>query len=220
MCHRRLIVIFHYPARCPKLLNALDYSSKAENIELVFSTYQDMGMRLFRFLTLPSLQEFHTNDIDFLTPACLPALVHRSSCSLTRIVIWNVSGSDLETFDGLQPLPGVTDLVLEYLDVESVVVKKLLLEEYFPDLHHLTLGLQSFLYLWHTGIISMLLDCKQPHRDTANKGRHRKILVIDQCQTGEFNDFVWKLVIGKQLKVLELNISLRGDGFEISIPEA
>ena len=179
-----------------------------------------MGAMLLCSLTLPCLQEFRTNEIVLLTPACLPALVHRSSCPLTRITVVIPCGTELGSLDDLKPFPGVTDVVLEYLGVGHIMIKKLLLEEYFPDLRHLTLRLQPFICLWHIGIISMLLDRKQPRPDAANEGRLLKLLVIDRHRTGEFNDLVWKSAIGKELKALEWNISLREDGFEILIPEA
>jgi hypothetical protein len=37
------------------------------------------------------------------------------------------------------------------------MLKELLFEGYFPDLRHLTLPLRSFVVLWTTGVIPMLL---------------------------------------------------------------
>ena|SRR6266545_6215402 len=64
-------------------------------------------------LTLPCLQEFCTNEMHFLSRAYLPALVHRSSSPLTRITLFHFEGK-LRPFHDLQPLPRVTDLVLEF----------------------------------------------------------------------------------------------------------
>jgi hypothetical protein len=66
---------------------------------------------LFGSLTLPCLREFHTNRLIFLTPAYLPALMHRSSRPLTSIS-WFDCEWNSAILDDLQPLPGVTDLIL------------------------------------------------------------------------------------------------------------
>ena len=193
---------------------------RLKTFSLCSARYLDMGATLLGSLTLPRLEEFRTDEIVLLTPTCLSALVHRSSCPLTRITISIPSGAEFGPLDDLQPLPGVTDVVLEYLGAGLFTIEKLLLEEYFPDLRHLTLRLQPFFCLWHNGIISMLLDRKKPHPDAGNEGRHRKLLVIDRHRIGEFNALVWKSGIGRELEALELNITLREDGFEVLIPEA
>jgi hypothetical protein len=54
-------------------------------------------------LTLPCLQEFHTDEMGHLRPASLPTLVHRSSCPLTRITLL---GNELGFLRDFQPLPG------------------------------------------------------------------------------------------------------------------
>jgi hypothetical protein len=50
-------------------------------------------------------------------------------------------------------LSRVTDLVVETLDDECQAI---ILEEYFPDLRHLTLRLQPFLMLWGMGAVSFV----------------------------------------------------------------
>jgi hypothetical protein len=63
---------------------------------------------------------------------------------------------ELGLFDGLQPLPGVTDLVVENVEWDpQVAIKKLLLEEYFPDLRHLILRLEPFHFLWDEDVIPL-----------------------------------------------------------------
>jgi hypothetical protein len=69
---------------------------------------------LFGSLTLPCLREFHTNRLIFLTPAYLPALLPRSS----------------------RPLTSVTDLILGN---PGIATRRLLLEDYLPNLRHLTI---------------------------------------------------------------------------------
>jgi len=181
---------------------------------LIFNSGIRRG-KVLRSLTLPCLQEFHTNKMNLLK--WLPALVQRSSCPLTRItfdLIRSIENEDQGLFDDLQPLPGVTDLAIEYLEGldQITMIKRLLLEEYFPHLRHLILRLDAFLFLWEEGIVSTLLDRQRVTR----KGGHPKILVqySDQCRTGAFKFDVMKC--GKQLNV---DISLREDGFEILIPE-
>jgi hypothetical protein len=160
-------------------------------------------------LTLPSLQEFHTNEWLSLTPAHLPALVHRSSCPLTTITLFEES--EVEFVDDLEPLRGVTDLVLEEYS-DPITVRKLLLEEYFPDLRHLTLRLEPFLDLWRNGILSMVLDRKRQHCDAPNGGRLLKVLVVDPLRHHDFDRLIWRSKIGEKLK--GLNIRPREDGFE------
>jgi len=123
-------------------------------------------------------------------------------------------------FDGLQPLPGVTDLVAENVDAAHHVsaIKKLLLEEYFPDLRHLILRLEAFRSFWDEGVISLLLVWKRQRQGAAAKGRQCKILIMDQRRVHKFNDLVWKSPIGTTLKELQVDVGLREDGFETLIP--
>jgi len=111
-----------------------------------------------------------------------------------------------------EPMPGVTDLVVETLSDEpqALTIKKLLLRKYFPDLCHLTLRLEAFELLWKKGIIHSLLDHKRPQPDRLNKGKLYELLVLDGNQA-RF-DRMWKSDVGEQVK--GLNISLREDGFE------
>jgi hypothetical protein len=155
----------------------------------------------------------------------LPALVQRSSCPLARITFELIetvrSESDWELFDGFQPslpLAGVTDLVFENVEKahQTVTIKKLLLEEYFPDLLRLTLRLDPFLFLLDEDVIRLLLDRKPPRHGAANGGRLRKILV--KCGSDGFNYMLEG--IGERLKAMQSSFSLRDDGFEILIPEA
>ena len=139
---------------------------------------EDAARLLLDSLTLPYLQEFHTTKIVPLK--YLPALVHRSSCPLTRITFeltsegrWHEEGL---FFHDLQPLPGVTDLVVE--NVEGVpqvaAIKKLLLEEYFPDLRHLILRLEAFLFFWDEDVISETTASRRCcQRETVQNSCHR-----------------------------------------------
>ena len=176
---------------------------RLKTLSLCSTRYADeLKAVLLGSLTLPCLQEFCACETVLLTPEYLPALVHRSSCLLTRITF-------MKTFrhvepNGIQywePLPGVTDLVLENTetDLRDAAIVNKVVEKYFPDLRHLTLRPKFFLSLWCRGLIPILLD---------REGL--KILVIDQDR---FDDR-WNFGIGKQLKAW--NISLRGDGFELS----
>jgi hypothetical protein len=173
-------------------------------------------------LTLPCLQEFHVNEMFLL--GYLPALVHRSSCPLTRITFVSAMGSisDWDVFGDLQPLPGVTDLVFENVETAHQTataasnVKKLLLEEYFPDLCCITLGEDHFLFLLDQGVIPLLLDRKPPRHGAGNRGRLRSIRV--KCQS-DMLDYVVEEV-GEQLKAKQSSINLTEDGFEILITEA
>ena len=116
-------------------------------------------------LTLPRLQQFYSTDL--FPIQYLPALVHRSSCPLTRIT-FDLSPIDtwslyLELFDNMQPLPGVTDLVVNNIEgvCQIAGIKKFLLEEYFPDLRHLILQQDSFYVLRDEDVIPLLLDWKR-----------------------------------------------------------
>jgi len=163
----------------------------------------DVPLVLLGSLTLPSLQELHIYKLILLTQ--LPALVHRSSCPLTRLTLLYFSEGEL-SFDDLRPLPGVTDLVVERLGERFEGIKRLLLGGYFPNLCHLTLRLQPFWLMWRTGIIPLLLDCKRP-----NGSNERKFLVVEQGRRDEFGR-MWDSDIGEALKAF--NISKREDGFE------
>jgi len=167
----------------------------------------ELGVILLRSLTLPRLQQFDTDEMSLLTPTSLPALVQGSS----RIT-WKILG-DLNS-DNLQPLPGVTDLVLEF-PVAQAKMKKLLLEEYLPELRNITINDTSFEYLWHGGIVQTLLDYKRPHPDVANKRRHLKIFVRKRTA------FKWlgsMSMVLDELKKFKLDIRSRENGFELLIP--
>jgi len=189
---------------------------RLKTLSLCSTRYSDFAAQIINSLTLPSLQEFHCNEMVFLTPAYLPALMHRSSCPLTRITLFKNLGNSCSYFGGLQqPLPGVTDLVVDQVDGILVLkLKKLLLENFFPDLRHLTLRLRAFLFLWNAGAIPLLLDRKRPRPDGPNEGRLHKFLVVkDQSTTGiDKFDRMWKSDVGEQLNAL--NISPREGGFE------
>jgi hypothetical protein len=126
----------------------------------------DLVTILLSSLTLPCLRTIRTD----LTPAAnIPALVHRSSCPLSRIAFYENRWSEFLS----RPLPGVTDLVLKpgmhYVDdvaSNRALLKKILLEGYFPDLRQLTL--QSYLF-------PVLVDVVLP--DVLNKLTLRKIFV-------------------------------------------
>jgi len=152
------------------------------------------------FLTLPCLQEVVIFETILL--AQLPALVRQSSCPLTRLTLDN----DGLPFGELQPLPGVTDLVVGFWNMDGGAMMKLLL--YLPDLHHLTLRVQPFQELWDLGVIPLLLDLKR-RPDGPSEGRLHKFIVVDDVS--QF-DRVWKSDVGEGLK--ELNVTLREDGFE------
>jgi hypothetical protein len=158
--------------------------------------------------TLPCLQEFRSDGILFLED--LHALVHRSSCPLTRIALTR-SSDNWEIVHDLRKIFGVTDLFLEHLEqYQTFAIKEFLLQEYFPDLRHLTLRLEPFLRLWDVGTFSMLVD-----GDLGDEWRQRKILVIDDDQAPAFNA-MWNSSVGVQLKALQ-NVRLREDGFEIEV---
>jgi hypothetical protein len=181
-----------------------------QRLQILRLTYAlgDGGETFLGSLTLPCLQEFHTDEIISLT--YLPALVHRSSCPLTNITLFGILRVGLEFFGDLHLLRGLTDLVCETVDGHASVVR-LLLDGYFPDLHNFTLRLQPFLSLWYEGIFHELLDRKGPRPDSPNEGRFRKLLVVDPLRGPQFDD-MWKSDVGKELKML--NIRLRADGFE------
>ena len=107
----------------------------------------------------------------------LPALVRRSSCPLTRLTLLHYS-ADL-SLDELQPLPGVTDLVIGVCE-DNDAMMRLLLERYFPDLRHLTLRLRPFMVLWNRGVIPLLLDRKRTRVDEPNGGRLHKFIVVEK----------------------------------------
>jgi hypothetical protein len=167
----------------------------------------DLSTVLLGSLTLPCLQEFNTDEMALLEH--LPALVHRSSCPLTRLAFFYDFDAYLVEFDRLQALPGVTDLVVDNTEEhQDTLIEKLLLGDYFPDLHRLTLRFQPFLSLWDRGAISLYLDHK---RDGPSERRLDSFLVVDPGKTTEF-EYMWNSDVGEQLKAL--GISLRGDGFE------
>src|SRR5258708_25984317 len=90
------------------------------------------------------------------------------------------------------PLPGVTDLVVHNVEgnPQIVAIRKFLLEEYFPDLRRLTLGLGAFRCLWNKDVISLFLDQKWLRLDAAAKGiGHCKIIVF---RVDGINDLEWE----------------------------
>jgi len=166
-------------------------------------------------LILPCLQAFHATKM--MPLKYLSALVHRSSCPLTTIT-FNLTAEyrrygEYRLFDGMQPLPGVTNLVVYNVEgpPQAAAIKRFLFGDYFPDLRHLTLGQQAFRFLWDADAIS-LLDQKWLRLDATAKGiGHRKIIVI---RVGDCN-WVWESFIRAKLQELGLDVSLREDGFEI-----
>ncbi len=166
----------------------------------------ELAITVLDSLTVPCLREFHTNDVHVLN--YLPKLMRQSFTSLT--LYHDLNG--LELPHRFAPFPGVTDLVVETPGEEDNAIKRLLFEGCFPNLHHLTLRLQSFLSLWEMGVIPLLLDRKRLQYDRPNESRLSKILVVERGKAIEF-DRMWKSDVGEQLKAL--GISLREDGFEI-----
>ena len=158
-------------------------------------------------LTLPCLQEIEISRSTHLINQ-LPALVRRSSCPLTKLTLYQYRELP---FDDLEPLPGVTDLVVKFWKSEGAMMTRLLLGGYFPDLCHLTLQLQPFRVLWGDGLIPLLLDLKRPQPDGGNEGRFNKFIVVDRDQISEIGR-IWDSDVGERLK--ELNVRLRDDGFE------
>lgn len=167
-----------------------------------------IGAMLLRSLTLPCLQEFH-GQMDLLTH--LPALVQFSSCPLTGITLLGFY-HELGIND-LQPLTMVTDVDLELECLTHGgrdILEKLLLEEYFPNLRHLTLGLKSFLDLWNCGIFFNLLHSKWLWAGAPNES---KIRVIDHRRGDEFDPLIWE--IGRELMSPQFKVIFREDGFEL-----
>jgi len=169
-----------------------------QTLSLHYSDYSGVPT-LLNSLILPCLRAVETNVVDI----ALLSLVRRSSCPLTRITIYGITKLPSD----LHPIPGVTNLVLGSV-YDNAVLKVLLLEGYFPDLCHLTLPLQSFVTLWGTGVISMLLDRNRSGVVLRN------IFVVDPLRVG-----IRDSEFGKQLGVFQLSISLREGGFEFLIPE-
>jgi hypothetical protein len=167
---------------------------------------EDATRMLLDSLTLPCL---HTAETDAVTVAHLPSLVHRSSCPLTRLTLWEISGLP----SNLPPIPGVTDLVLAKVHGDAML-KELLLNGYFPDLRHLTLPLQAFVVLWKSDVISLLLDRNRPRPDAPNEITLRTIFVVDL--EGAESD---PLSDPEFLKTFQSSISVKEGGFEILIPE-
>jgi hypothetical protein len=96
------------------------------------------------------------------------------------------------------------------------MLKQLLLDRIFPrPAHHLTLPLHSFVNLWKTGAIPMLLD---RNRARLNELPLRNIFVVGP-QVVDKSHRMWDSNFGKQLKAFQSSISLREDGFEFLIPE-
>ena len=191
---------------------------RLKTLSLSYGRDEDAVELLLGSLILPCLQAFHATEM--MPLKYLPALVHRSSCPLTTIT-FNLTAEyrrygEYRLFDGMQPLPGVTDLVVHNVErpPQVVAIKRLLLEDYFPDLRHLILGQQSFRFLWDGNAIS-LLDQKWLRLDATAKGiGHRKIIVI---RVGDCN-WAWESFTRAKLQELGLDVSLREDGFEILKP--
>jgi len=66
-------------------------------------------------LTLPGLQEFHTDQLSLLTTPYIPAFIQHSSCPLTGITLCDTRDNEFGFFNSLRPLPGVTDITLEWI---------------------------------------------------------------------------------------------------------
>jgi len=179
---------------------------RLETLHLHLSPERDVEPDLLGPLTLPCLQEVVIYDAITLTQ--LPALVRRSSCPLTSLTLF-LDSEDLP-LDELGPLPGVTDLVIGACE-DGDAMMGLLLEEYFPDLRHLTLRFSPFKVLWDIGVIPSLVDRKRPRVDDPNGRRLHKFIVVDHDWGSQF-DRMWNSEVGEGLK--ELNISMREDGFE------
>ena len=107
--------------------------------------------------------------------------------------------------DELQPLLGVTDLVLEAVGDEPDLIKKLLLE----DLRQLTLRRRPFLLLWDRGIVTLLLD----RNWSLNEGGC-KILVMDEA--GRFDD-MWYKYTRLDTKVVKYGASLRSSSYILHV---
>jgi hypothetical protein len=160
----------------------------------------DLVTILLSSLTLPCLRTIRTD----LTPAAnIPALVHRSSCPLSRIAF---DGSNWSEFS-LRPLPGVTHLVLEQVGHKMVygMLMKIFLRDYFPDLRQLTLGPEDF---------HVLLDVLLVLADVRNKVTLRKIFVRGATKSHS----MWDSDFEQKLKVLQSSISWWEDGFEMILP--
>ena len=180
---------------------------RLKSLELDQSVIWGVAPDLLGSLTLPCLQEVEIFEIIHLIQ--LSALVRRSSCPLTKLTFGLYLEQVEYSFDELQPLPGVTDLVVKYwvYDKGDAMIR-LLLEGYFPDLRHLTLGLRPFDMLWNIGAIPLLLNRKRPRPDEPNGGRLHKFIVVGRCRF----DRMWNSVDWESLR--ELGIAMREDGFE------
>jgi len=180
---------------------------RLKTLELHRSLGWGVAPDLLGSLTLPCLEEVEIFEDIHLTQ--LPALVRRSSCPLTKLTL-HLQRAEFP-FDEFQPLSGMTDLVVTFWEYDKGdVMRRLLLEEYFPDLRHLTLGLQPFKVLWNTGAIPLLLDRKRPRPGELNGGSLHKFIVVDQDR--HLFNRMWNLDVGEQ--VIELGIAMREDGFE------
>ena len=186
---------FVFPLQWWELLN---HSSRPASIGLLNDLYPERATPILGCLTLPSLEELHTNDWTLLNSANLSAFKLRSSCPLTRITLCTGRYADEFRCPDVHPLPGMTDLVVEHMMREDGLVAKLLLERYLPDLLHLTLRLQPFRFLWKMGRIPLLLDRKrwQSDSDTQSGGRLRKFLVVDERYTSTIDE-MWNSDVGK-----------------------
>ena len=101
----------------------------------------------------------------------------------------------------------MTDPVLERVH-DDALLKKLLLEGYFPDLRHLTLPFRLFVAPWTTGVIPMLLDHNRPRPDASNELPLLNIFVKDPRGAVK-SLYNLDSEFAKQLKALQPNISLR-----------
>jgi len=194
---------------CKFTVGSLSTSSIThQNLEVLglFNASKAEATSILGCLTLPCLQELHTNQLVLLTPAILPALVDRSSCPLTSITLSDVRMDESEILVDMQPFPGVTDIVVETMSY--LAFKKLFLEEYFPDLLYLTLRLQPFLHLWDKGVIPALLDRNRARLDAQ---RRCKLLVVDRHRAFRRNS-MWTSDFKKELK--EFDVRWRKNGFE------
>jgi hypothetical protein len=163
---------------------------------------------LLGLLTLPGLQEIET---DF--PTLLPALMHRSSCPLTRLTL--SKRFEAGPF-GSQPFPGVTDLVVENQSPQkrsrAVLIGNFLLEEYFPDLRRLTLRPPTFLLLLDMGTFPLLVDYRRLRSGGREEGK-LKIFVVDEDDASLIED----TDVGERLKALGISPMQREDGIEFLV---
>jgi hypothetical protein len=185
------------PRRTPNFAMPPIIHQRLQSLRLQLDIYHhpmEVGPLLLGSFTLPCLRAIQTH---IGAASTIPALVHRSSCPLSRITFHG--GGWTEPLTGLRPLPGVTDLALGNVVSAKDLLKKLLLEGYLPDLRQLTLRSKLFRVLILPDVLS--------------KVTLRKIFV----QGADKSDRRWDSEFEK-LKVSQSSISWREDGFEMILP--